>query len=65
MKLKQIWELLDDKSRIELRSCYEDKKLLKEYNSKEDIEGKYLHTDVVEISQSGDLYLVLYLNRVE
>ena len=65
MKLKQIWDLLDSTSKIELRSCYEDKKVLYVCDTKRNIDPKYADTDVVEISQSGDLYLVLYLNRVE
>lgn len=63
MKVKELYDLLDSTSKIELRSYWEDKGLIEEYNSKYDISDKYLHVDVMEISQRGDLYIVIYLNR--
>lgn len=65
MKLKELYDLLDSTSKIELRSCYGDKKLLYVCDTKRNLDPKYADTDVVEISQSGDLFIVLFLDSSE
>lgn len=65
MKLKDIYDLLDAYSKIELRSFWGVDEVIAEYEDKGSIEVKYADTEVVEISQRGDTYLVLYLNRTK
>ena len=65
MKLQDIYPILNETDEIEIRSCWENKKLFASYENKNDISIKYADCDVVEISQRGDKYIVIYLDRVE
>ena len=65
MKLQDIHPILNETDEIEIRSCWENKKLFATYKNKNEISIKYGDCDVVEISQRCDKYIVIYINRVE